>query len=114
MGFSLGGYLVLGLPVARGAQTASKMKIKAVVELYGALPAAATDHVAQMPPVLILHGAKDESVPVKNAYELDSILTRNKVPHQIKIYADQGHGFRGEALKDSNQRSVSFLKRYLQ
>jgi carboxymethylenebutenolidase len=112
VGFSLGGYLVLGLAAECGHGPA--MEIQAVVEMYGAMPDSAARQMTTMPPVLILHGAKDESVPVKNAYQLKDLLTKRSVPYQIKIYPEQGHGFNGDSLRDANQRAASFLGYYLQ
>lgn len=111
VGFSLGGYLVIDLAADR--QDTSKMEIKAVVELYGGLPDAAKAHLNSLPPVLIMHGANDKTVPVTNADELDKRLTENNVAHEIHIYPGQGHGFSGPALKDSNERTVEFLKQHL-
>ncbi|HEY6971746.1 MAG TPA: dienelactone hydrolase family protein [Candidatus Angelobacter sp.] len=113
VGFSLGGYLVLGLGTDAYGQLGSDVQIKAVVELYGAMPKFAAAHMTTMPPVLIMHGANDETVSVSNAYALDKLLSEKNVSHEVKIYPEQGHGFNGSALKDSRERTVEFLKQYL-
>src|ERR1700746_3184382 len=113
VGFSLGAYLVLGLATDAYSQPSSDLEIKAVVEFFGGMPEFAATHMTTMPPVLILHGAKDDTVPVSNAYELDKLLSEKKVSHEVKIYPDQGHGFNGASLKDSRERTVEFLKQYL-
>jgi carboxymethylenebutenolidase len=35
------------------------------------------------------------------------------VPHEVKVYPGQGHGFHGAAEKDATQRALFFLQRYL-
>ena len=43
-------------------------------------------------PVLILHGEKDENVPVSQAYMLRDRLTALKKDFEIKLYPDRAHG----------------------
>jgi dipeptidyl aminopeptidase/acylaminoacyl peptidase len=43
-------------------------------------------------PVLILHGDKDENVPVSQAYLLRDELTRLKKQFEIKIFPGLAHG----------------------
>lgn len=116
VGFSLGGYLVLGLaeeefshPPPEGAPP-----IKAVVEMYGGMPDFAASRLTTMPPVLILHGEKDQVVPVSQAHDLAALLDKKKLPYEMKIYSNQEHGFSGADLKDANGRTAAFLKAHLQ
>ena len=71
-----------------------------------------------MPPTLILHGDKDVLVPVAQAHALDEMLTRDKRPHEIKIYAGANHAFNSPGLEiwynpadaqDTSNRSSKFL-----
>jgi dienelactone hydrolase len=71
-----------------------------------------------MPPTLILHGDKDALVPVAQAHKLDELLTREKRPHEMKIYAGANHAFNFPELpfwynagdaKDAWSRSTRFL-----
>jgi len=112
MGFSLGSFLAL----STGAMDPSQ--IKAIVEYYGGLPPAMRDGAKTMPPTLILHGDKDVLVPVADAHELDELLTKEKRPHEIKIYEGTNHGFNFPQLpfwynaadaQDAWSRSVKFL-----
>jgi carboxymethylenebutenolidase len=115
VGFSLGGYLVLGLAEEEKSHPPRVLvpQIKAVVEMYGGMPEFAADRMTTMPPTLILHGAKDTLVTVDQAHEAENVLKAKSVPYEIKIYPDQGHGFEGGAAEDANQRTVEFLKKYL-
>ena len=105
VGFSLGASLAL-------AAAGEDSRIKAVVDVFGPMPAGA-DKAARTPPVLILHGARDHIVPVENAHRLEALLTARKVPHEMKIYPDQGHGFFGAAQIDAAGRILAFLQRHL-
>ncbi|MBZ6077792.1 dienelactone hydrolase family protein [Microvirga puerhi] len=106
IGISLGA--ALGLSVA-----SADPRIKALVSFFGPLPQGAISHDAHLPPTLILHGAMDPIVPVANAYAIEALLRRKDVPHEIQIYAREGHGFRGRTQQDAVRRVLTFLRQYL-
>jgi carboxymethylenebutenolidase len=83
-----------------------------VVDVFGPVPEGA-EGAAHMPPVLILHGARDRLVPVEHAHRLEKLLKARTVPHEVKIYPDQGHGFSGAAQLDAAGRILAFLQRHL-
>ncbi len=87
MGFSLGSFLSLSIGAIDPEQ------IAAIVEYYGGLPANLQNGAKSMPPTLILHGDKDVLVPVAMAHTLDDLLTKEKRPHEMKIYAGANHAF---------------------
>jgi dienelactone hydrolase len=112
MGFSLGSFLAL----STGAMDPNQ--IAAIVEYYGGLPPSLHDGARTMPPTLILHGDKDVLVPVADAHELDDLLTKDKRPHEMKIYEGTNHGFnfpelpfwyKADDAQDAWSRSVKFL-----
>jgi carboxymethylenebutenolidase len=105
VGFSLGASLAL-------AAAGEDARIKAVVDVFGPMPTGA-DKAARTPPVLILHGARDRIVPVEHARRLEKLLKTRAVPHEVKIYPDQGHGFTGAAQIDAAGRILAFLQRHL-
>src|SRR4051812_8587254 len=76
LGFSLGSYLSLALAT-------HDSRIAAVAELFGGLPEHFAGDAAKLPPVLILHGARDNVVPVERAHELERLLQQHRVPYQI-------------------------------
>jgi carboxymethylenebutenolidase len=106
VGFSLGAYLGLGL-------AATQLRIRAVVDYFGGLPEEAIGEIQRLPAVLILHGDQDPTVPVSEAYKLESLLKARQIDHEMKIYQGAGHGFRGLDMIDAAQRSYFFLKRHL-
>jgi carboxymethylenebutenolidase len=105
VGFSLGASLAL-------AAAGEDARIKAVVDVFGPMPAGA-DKAERIPPVLILHGARDRTVPVEHAHRIEALLKARRVPHEIKIYPDQGHAFHGPAQLDAAGRILAFLQRHL-
>ena len=106
IGFSLGAYLSLSI-------AAFDPRIKAVVEFFGGLPKEVKPFARRYCPVLILHGEADETVPVREAYDLQQIFERNHVPYEMKIYPNIGHGFSGPIWQDAGNRTVQFLKKHL-
>ena len=61
-------------------------------------------------PVLILHGEKDENVPVNQAYLLRDRLTALKKDFEIKLYPDKAHGIDAEEVE---RVTIDFFKRRL-
>jgi carboxymethylenebutenolidase len=106
VGFSLGAYLALSLAT-------QQKRVKAVVDFFGGMP----DHFAEllngMPPVLILHGEADSVVPVTEAHKIARMLESRKLPFEMKLYKNAGHGFRGFDMMDAGQRTYFFLKKNL-
>ncbi|MCG7393158.1 dienelactone hydrolase family protein [Microvirga sp. ACRRW] len=106
IGISLGA--ALGLAVS-----STDPRVKTLVNYFGPLPQGAIATAARLPPTLVLHGSVDPIVPVANAYAVEALLRQQNVPHEVKVYPGQGHGFRGAAEKDATQTALAFLRRYL-
>jgi carboxymethylenebutenolidase len=106
IGVSLGA--ALSLAIAGGDR-----RIRAFVDYFGPLPQGAVSVAAHLPPTLILHGGADPIVPVSNAHAIANLLAEQGVPHEIKIYAGQGHGFVGATQADATARVKAFLDRHL-
>jgi carboxymethylenebutenolidase len=107
VGFSLGAYLGLAL-------AAIQSRIRAVVDYFGGMPEEIIAEMRHCPAVLVLHGDRDQTVPVTEAFKLESLLKARRVPHEVKIYKGAGHGFRGPDMLDAAQRTYFFLKKHLQ
>lgn len=105
-GYSLGAYLSL-------AQAAHDPRIQAVAELAGAADKKHAGTVKRLPPILIMHGDRDQRVPVKNAYGLEKILKRLGVPYEINIYREEGHILSAASQADAAARAVRFFQRHL-
>lgn len=102
LGFSLGSYLSLSLATF-------DPRVLAVVEYFGGLPDVLAKGVKSLPPVLILHGDADPIVPVSEATELEALCKEKKVPHEVRIYKGQGHGFFGDDALDAFRRTSTFF-----
>ena len=66
-------------------------------------------------PLLIIQGANDPRVPVGEALQIQKILEQKKIPSQLVIFPDEGHG----SSKRSNQvleigYTLDFFKKHLQ
>jgi carboxymethylenebutenolidase len=106
LGFSLGAYLSL-------STSAIDPRIKIVVEFFGGMPKEMKLFMRRLCPVLILHGEEDATVPVEEAYNLQNLLEKKKIPYEIKIYPAVGHGFETETWKDAGPRALQFLQKHL-
>ncbi|WP_433964741.1 dienelactone hydrolase family protein [Tunturiibacter gelidiferens] len=104
VGYSLGASVAL----AAGSQG---VPVDAIAEWYGSLPDDFFYHLQGMPPLLILHGERDSSIPITNAQQLIKLCGIKQFQCESHIYADQGHGFVGAALKDADSRTLSFFSR---
>ena len=65
-------------------------------------------------PTLILHGEKDECVPVNQAYAFQRALAEHGVPVELVVYPREGHGPKERShLLDLEKRMVRWFKQYL-
>jgi dienelactone hydrolase len=105
-GMSLGGFHAINL-------SSRDYRVAAVVNLGGALRGNIMPESNRIAPVLALHGAKDSVVPVARARQLAQQLKQHGIAHDLVVYPDQGHFFRGKARHDAFQRSATFFGTYL-
>ena len=106
IGTSLGGGLAL-------ASAAEEARVRALVTYFGFLPDSVRASARRLPPTLVLHGAVDSVVPVSNAYAIQAMLERLGVEHEVHVYPDQGHSFRGVAQLDAANRTAGFLRKHI-
>jgi len=72
-------------------------------------------------PMYLFFGAKDQLIPMDQVGQINTELTTKKVPFQMKIYPDAGHGFfcdeRGsyheKSAKDAWEKTKTFFAQYL-
>ena len=107
LGISLGGYLAVALGI-------EDKRIRAVVELSGGVPLGWEARMIRgMAPTLVLHGDRDEVVPVAEAYKLQALLEEYQIPHDVEIFPHQTHWFSGAAQTQLLMRAATFLARHL-
>jgi carboxymethylenebutenolidase len=111
VGFCMGGGYALQLAV-------TDKGMKATSVFYGAVPKP-LESFAQSCPILGSYPEKDFTA--QGARELDAVLEKNNIPHDIKFYKDTQHSFFNrqrtpfevEASKDAWERMLSFFQDYL-
>ena len=64
-------------------------------------------------PVFIFHGKKDDECPVEWVYNLERIYKEAGVPHKVKIFPDEGHGFSRKAMDEVRGMMIDFLEKHL-
>jgi dienelactone hydrolase len=106
LGFSLGSSVALAV----GSQAPP---VDAIVDWYGSLPDTFFDRFKGMPPLLILHGELDKTIPVVNALQLLRLCELKHLTCENHIFPGQSHGFIGDALVDADHRTLDFLARRL-
>lgn len=111
VGFCMGGAYALQLAV-------TEKGMKAASVFYGANPKP-LESLAQSCPIVGSYPDKDFTTQA--ARELEVVLKKNNIPHDIKIYEDTKHSFFNrrrtpvevEASKDAWQRMLSFFHEHL-
>ncbi len=106
LGMSLGAYLALSV-------ASSDPRVNAVVDYFGGLPEVLFDKVTRMPPVLLLHGEADTTVPVTEAHKVKQLFDEKQIPYEMKTYPGAGHSFHGSDMMDAAARTLSFLDKHL-
>jgi carboxymethylenebutenolidase len=106
VGFSLGAYLGLSL----GSQ---QPRVRALVDFFGGLPDHFVERIQHLPPVLILHGERDNVVPVTEAHKVENLYRTRGADYEMKLFRNAGHGFSGFDMLDAGQRTYFFLKKHL-
>ena len=111
VGFCIGGAYALQLAV-------TEKGMKAASVFYGGNPKP-LEALAQSCPIVGSYPDKDFTTQA--ARELETVLIKNNIPHDIKIYDNTKHSFFSqrrtpaevEASKDAWQRMLSFFHEYL-
>ena len=103
VGLSMGSYLAF-------FRAARESRIKAIVSVSGSLP---VESESKFPPVLILQGSKDRSLPPSQLKEFQTKLAARKTPFEAHVYRGAGHNFDIPTWEDVSRRTALFFDRYL-
>jgi carboxymethylenebutenolidase len=111
VGFCIGGGYALQLAV-------TDIGMKAASSFYSAVPKPLEVFVQSCP---IIGSYPEKDFSAAGARELDAVLEKNNIPHDIKFYENTQHSFFNqqrtpfevEASKDASQRMLSFFNEHL-
>jgi carboxymethylenebutenolidase len=99
VGYSLGASVALSV----GAR---EPDLAGLVVWSGSLPDLYAD-VRRLPPLLILHGARDAVIPESNARQLAQLCALRQFSCQLTIFPGEGHAFSKSAITIVNLAPVS-------
>lgn len=122
VGFSAGGHLAASLATMGKVRPNAQVLLYAITEEMapGIVPYAIPDTVRQVnketAPAFLAAAAQDPVVPLRNSLQYAQALDNNKVPFEIHIFKDGGHGFSlakphvgdGNTQHESNQLASWF------
>lgn len=64
-------------------------------------------------PTLLIHGDKDELVPLEHSEKILAEFKKHKVTSELLVIKDAGHGFRGEDGKRASEALVGWFEKHL-
>jgi dipeptidyl aminopeptidase/acylaminoacyl peptidase len=65
-------------------------------------------------PLFVIHGANDPRVPLSEAEQIVAALKKRKVPCELLVYGDEGHGLAKRVNKlDAYPQAFAFLREHL-
>jgi dipeptidyl aminopeptidase/acylaminoacyl peptidase len=71
--------------------------------------------LGRMPPLLLVHGQRDQRVPYKKYVQpLFSYLQQHNIPYESRVFPTQGHKFKPAELEDVRTEAIEFFRQHLQ
>ena len=101
LGYSLGASVALSV-------AASGPRLAGVVSWNGSLPDNHRD-VPWLPPLLILHGGRDQVIPSFNARQLAALCEARHFRCELNVYPEEGHAFSIDAAARAERQMRVFL-----
>ena len=68
------------------------------------------------PPILMVHGTRDDDVPYDRSVEMAKELARQGVPHDLVTVHGAGHGLGGgdpQAIEEAHEKALAFIRKHL-
>ncbi len=65
------------------------------------------------PPTLLIHGDKDELVPLEHSENILAEFKKHKVTNELLVIKGAGHGFRGEDGERAADSLVAWFEKHL-
>lgn len=66
------------------------------------------------PPTILFYGGMDPLVPTSQGVDLDIKLGQLGISHEFTLYPNEGHGWTGANLEDSNTKLNAFIETYFE
>jgi dipeptidyl aminopeptidase/acylaminoacyl peptidase len=65
-------------------------------------------------PILLMHGDRDQRVPLSSGSDMDDVLTKLGKPHEWYVFEGEGHGlYYLDSEKVYYKKLLAFLKKYI-
>lgn len=64
-------------------------------------------------PTLLIVGKQDELVPIKHSEDILKLFQEQKVPSDLLVFENSGHGLSSEDMQQAMARQVSWLQEHL-
>ncbi|HML14357.1 MAG TPA: dienelactone hydrolase family protein [Xanthobacteraceae bacterium] len=110
VGFSQGTMMALHVGLRRAVPPAAIVGYSGMLVLpAGAAPDAVAEEIRSRPPVLLVHGDRDDLIPAQALFQSAQGLAALGVPAEWHLSAGIGHGIDGEGLRHGGE----FLARRL-
>jgi phospholipase/carboxylesterase len=104
VGFSQGTMMALHVGLRRAVAPAAIVGYSGLFVLpNGAEPAAVAAEIKSRPPVLLIHGDRDELIPVQALFHATQALAALEIPVEWHISAGIGHGIDQEGLRQGGE-----------
>jgi dienelactone hydrolase len=107
LGYSLGGLLAIG-----AAQETPD--IGAVTVLCGGVSHEHVPNPTHLPPMLVMHGAKDSRIPLESSDALVDMGRQAGALVENVVYPNEGHSFGASAERDAFGRAADFFETRLE
>jgi dienelactone hydrolase len=103
VGWSLGSHLAF-------SQSSKDPRIRAIASISGYLP---VESKSKMPPVLIVQGSKDKTLPSQRLRDFQAKMKADESPVETRIYKGVGHNLDLPTWEDVSRRTAVFMNKYL-
>ena len=104
VGFSQGTMMALHVGLRRAVAPAAIVGYSGLFVLpNGAEPSAVAAEIKSRPPVLLIHGDRDELIPVQALFHATQALAALEIPVEWHISAGIGHGIDQEGLRQGGE-----------
>ncbi|MFP6712933.1 MAG: dienelactone hydrolase family protein [Rhodospirillales bacterium] len=106
VGFSQGAIVALHSGLTRNDQIGGILSFSGQILNAGKL----SDSIRSRPPILLVHGANDSTIPVEKISDANSFFMKEKISVKNHICRDLGHNLNKEALVNG----LRFLSNYME